>query len=214
MSSSPSSTLSSSVNIAHPSQPLVESVPLLALPASCRQDRMALLERLKTLSFKRGNFVLASGKRSSFYLDARTTAMDSEGARLMGRLLYASLGDQPVHAVGGMAVGAVPLVSSVLVAAASAGQSLQGFFVRKEAKGHGARKQVEGHLAPWMTVVLLEDVVTTGGSTRLAIEAIRAAAPGVRIAGVLSVVNRSMLNPFEDLGIAYHALFSITEFLV
>lgn len=195
------------------------AVTRLVLPAHTAHDRAALLARLKQLSFRRGDFVLASGQRSSFYLDARTTAMDSEGARLIGRLFHTALsetagGGQPVHAVGGMAVGAVPLVSSVLFAAASAGQSLSGFFVRKEAKGHGARRQVEGHLTPWMRVVLLEDVVTTGGSTCQAIAAIRQAAPGVEIAGVLSLVNRAEVNPFADLGIGYQTLFSITEFLV
>ncbi len=155
-------------------------------------------QRLRALllehSVRWGEFTLASGKQSDLYVDARVTLMLPEGLSLAGRLLLdlldESFGPDEIDAVGGMAVGAVPLVSACLVHAAShpRWRGLRGFFVRKEAKGHGLGKRVEGAFRTGDRVVLLEDVVTSGGSSKLAADAVREAGGEVR--RVLAILDR------------------------
>lgn len=172
-----------------------------------------LLQLLKKLSYREGDFVLASGERSSVYLDCRTTALHPEGLRLLGERLYEAARVYQPDSVGGMAVGAVPLVSAVLMAAAERGQQQpRGFFMRKAAKGYGLGRQFEGHLESWMRVVLLEDVITTGQSTRQVIDAISAHYPSIKIAAVLAIVNRRGDNPYADLGIPCQALYQLSDF--
>lgn len=174
---------------------------------------------LRQKSFKTGNFTLASGKKSSWYLDCRVTALSGRGSYLIGQLLYVLLQNQPktqpIDSVGGMVLGAAPLVTAVTSYSAQQGQPLEGFLVRKEAKNYGGGKQIEGNLHPWMRVVLLEDVVTTGGSTQRAIEAIQTSYPSVQIAGVLALVDRNAggAETFSRLGIPYQALYSVQAFL-
>jgi orotate phosphoribosyltransferase len=154
-------------------------------------DRQALLNLILEVSFERRDVVLASGKKSNFYLDLRQTLMRPKGVALAGRLVLARLQTgPPVDAVGGMAVGAVPLVSAVLAAAANdpATDSLLGFFVRKEKKSHGLAKQLEGGFAPGQTVALVEDTTTTGGSTLDALDIVEAA--GGKVARVICLVDR------------------------
>jgi orotate phosphoribosyltransferase len=174
-----------------------------------------LFELIKRLSFKKGDFTLASGQKSNYYIDCRLTTLDGRGSYLIGNLLYKELENLHIDAVGGMSMGADPIVSSITYHSAAAGNPLQGFLVRKEAKGHGAGKQVEGHLAPWMRIVLVEDVVTTGGSTLKAIEAIRRECPSVQIVKILSLVDRNAggKEAFSRLQIPYQALFEVQAFL-
>ena len=174
-----------------------------------------LSEIIQRLSFKKGDFVLASGKRSNYYIDCRTTTLDGRGGFLIGQLFEEFLAPLHLDAVGGMTMGADPIVSSVLYRSADVGRPLQGFLVRKEAKGHGAGKQVEGHLQPWMRVALVEDVVTTGGSTLKAIEAVRRDCPGVQIVQILAIVDRNAggAQVFKDLGIPFQSLYNVDEFL-
>lgn len=174
-----------------------------------------LFQIIKRLSFKRGDFLLASGQRSSYYVDCRLSTLDGRGAYLIGHLLYDRLRPFHADAVGGMTLGADPIISSILYRSAEGGQPLAGFIVRKEAKAHGAGNQIEGHLAPWMRVVLVEDVVTTGGSTLKAIEAIRRAHPSVEIVGVLAIIDRNAggAEAFRNLGIPFQALYNVQAFL-
>jgi len=174
-----------------------------------------LLALLKQLSFRTGNFTLASGKQSSFYLDCRLTTLDAQGSYLLGQLLYERIKPLHVDAVGGMALGAVPLVSGVLYQSALEGRALSGFVVRKEVKGHGTARQIEGHLRPWMRIALVEDVATTGGSTIQAIELIRKTYPQIDIAKVIAIVDRKAGAPerFQALGVPFEALYSIDAFL-
>lgn len=142
-------------------------------------------------SFERREVTLSSGKTSDFYLDLRATLLRPRGAKLAGELVLARLMQGPwVQAVGGMAVGAVPLVSAVLAAAAYHDPSspLLGFFVRKEAKKHGLARRIEGAFEPGQTVALLEDTTTTGGSTLEAVDAVEDA--GGKVARVLCLVDR------------------------
>lgn len=180
--------------------------------AQCYKD---LHQRLKSLSFKAGHFILASGKSSPYYLDCRLTALDGKGSYLIGKLLNQLIEPLHVDAIGGMALGAAPLVTAVTVQSAASGKPLLGFLVRKEAKTHGRGKQIEGHLHPWMRIVLLEDVVTTGGSTAKAIRLIRKEHPSIQIAGVFAVVDRQAggQETFKELGVPYHWLYSFQSFV-
>lgn len=142
-------------------------------------------------SFERREVTLSSGRKSDFYLDLRATLMRPRGLRLAGELVLAKLMQGPwVEAVGGMAVGAVPLVSAILAAAAwhDPESPLLGFFVRKEAKQHGLGRRIEGAFTPGQTVALVEDTTTTGGSTLEAVDAVQEA--GGKVARVLCLVDR------------------------
>ncbi|MFI5320780.1 MAG: orotate phosphoribosyltransferase [Myxococcota bacterium] len=177
--------------------------------------RAELLKLILAVSFERREVTLSSGKKSDFYLDLRTTLMRPLGQRLAGELLLERLmtGGVRVEAVGGMAVGAVPLVSAVLSAAAhhDPATPLLGFFVRKEAKKHGLGRQVEGAFRSGMTVALVEDTTTTGGSTLEALDIVRAA--GGKVARVLCLVDRGegAAEAFAARGVALEPLFTRSD---
>ena len=173
-------------------------------------DRQALLNLILQVSFERKEVTLASGKKSDFYLDLRQTLMRPKGVSLAGRLVLDRLQTgPPVQAVGGMAVGAVPLVSAVLAAAAAdpATDALLGFFVRKEKKSHGLAKQLEGGFAAGQTVALLEDTTTTGGSTLDALEIVESA--GGKVARIICLVDRGegAAEAFAERGVTLEAIF-------
>jgi orotate phosphoribosyltransferase len=172
--------------------------------------RRELLDIILALSFRREKVVLSSGRESDFYLDLRQTLMRPRGAQLAGNLVLERLRNGPaVEAVGGMAVGAVPLVSAVLVAAAVADprDPLVGFFVRKQAKTHGLGRRIEGGFQAGQTVALLEDTVTTGGSTLDALDAVEEA--GGKVVRVLCLVDRGegAADAFAERGITLESLF-------
>lgn len=153
-------------------------------------DREALRRLLRERSVKRGDFVLASGQRSSYYIDCRPTTMSAEGMVLVGKLglqAIRGVGWRP-RALGGLTMGADPVAYAI--AAASYGTDLQmdAFSVRKETKGHGTGRGIEGNFSPGDEVVIVEDVITTGGSARKAISAVEA--EGGKVLGVLAVVER------------------------
>jgi len=172
--------------------------------------RAELLELILDVSFRRQKVTLASGAESDFYLDLRQTLMRPRGLALTGALvLERLLAGPPVDAVGGMAVGAVPLVSAVLAAAAARDPdtALVGFFVRKQAKQHGLAKRIEGGFAAGQTVALVEDTVTTGGSTLDAMDTVEA--EGGKVVRVVCVVDRGegAAAAFARRGIQLEALF-------
>ena len=175
-------------------------------------DREELLELIVRHSFERRKVVLSSGRESDFYLDLRATMMRPRGIELAGKLLFARLqAGARVDAVGGMVVAAVPVVSAVLLAAARSGgvaAELLGFFVRKEVKKHGLGKRIEGAFAAGQTVALVEDAMTTGGSTLEALEAVTAA--GAKVARVLCIVDRSegASDAFRARGLELESLFT------
>ena len=173
--------------------------------------RDELLNLILEVSFERRPVTLASGRQSDFYLDLRQTLMRPRGARLAGVLaLEELLEGPPVASVGGMAVGAVPFVSAILVAAAERDPEtkLLGFFVRKEAKKHGLRRRIEGGFEAGQSVALVEDTTTTGASTLEAAEAVEAA--GGKVARVLCLVDRGegAREAFAERGIELEAIFS------
>lgn len=179
----------------------------LRSPATIRETmpndpRADLLNLIATLSFKLGDFTLASGQKSDYYIDCRTTTLHAEGGRLSGLVFYDLIRERfpQAEAVGGLTMGADPLVSNTASASAwyaiQQGQDpanpmtklLQGFLVRKAEKTHGTGRRIEGFLKPGAQVVIVDDVCTTGGSTITAIEAARES--GMIVAGVLCLVDR------------------------
>jgi orotate phosphoribosyltransferase len=176
--------------------------------------RRELLDLVLEVSFRRERVTLASGAESDFYLDLRQTLMRPRGVALAGALvLDRLLAGPPVQAVGGMAVGAVPLVSAVLAAAAARdpATALLGFFVRKTPKQHGLAKRIEGAFEAGQTVALLEDTVTTGGSTLEALELVEA--EGGKVVRVLCVVDRGegAAEAFAARGVELEALFGRSD---
>ncbi|HMF54403.1 MAG TPA: orotate phosphoribosyltransferase [Edaphobacter sp.] len=159
-------------------------------------DRASLLNLIATHSFRLGGFTLASGQKSDYYIDCRTTTLHAEGGRLSGLLLYDLIRQHFPHAdaVGGLTMGADPLVSNT--ASASAWNHLEhkheplvhGFLVRKAEKTHGTGRRLEGFHKLGAHVVIVDDVCTTGGSTITAIEATKES--GMNVIGVLCLVDR------------------------
>jgi orotate phosphoribosyltransferase len=152
--------------------------------------RDEILELLATRSFRLGEFTLSSGGKSDYYIDCRTTTLHARGAELTGRVfldLIQQLGWQPL-AVGGLTMGADPIVVATSVISSQMGAPIHGFLVRKAEKAHGMGRRVEGFQEKGARVVIVDDVCTTGGSTIQAIEAAREF--GFNITGVACLVER------------------------
>jgi orotate phosphoribosyltransferase len=178
-------------------------------------DRKRLKAVLLERSVRRGDFTLASGAHSSYYVDARTTTMSGIGQMLIGRLGLEALdeaGWRP-RAIGGLTLGADPVAYAIAHAATLDGRELDAFTVRKQAKDHGTGRRIEGGLDAGTTVVVTEDVVTTGGSALRAIEAMAEA--GVTVLGVFAVVDREQggRERLEDAGYTLLSLFTASELL-
>ena len=153
--------------------------------------REELASILRTKSIKRGEFTLSSGKKSDYYLDCRLTTLDPEGALLTGYCILGLLDEMKIKpdAIGGLSMGADPLVTATGVVSAIEKRPLPGFLVRKKAKEHGGQKQIEGMENPrGKKVVIVDDVCTTGGSTQEAIDAVER--EGCEVIGVISLVDR------------------------
>jgi orotate phosphoribosyltransferase len=149
-----------------------------------------LLSLLAERSARRGQFTLASGRQSTLYIDARLTTMSPDGLALIGPLAFGAIRDAKwdVDAIGGLTLGADPVSYAIAYASATTATPLRAFTVRKEAKAHGTGRLIEGPFREGDRVVVIEDVITTGGSALRAVEAIRAA-KGV-VVGVLALVDR------------------------
>lgn len=177
------------------------------------QARARLIDLLRERSVIRGDFVLASGKRSTYYIDARRTTMSGEGQALIGPLGLAALearGWTP-RAVGGLTLGADPVAYAIVHSASVSGKTLNAFTVRKEAKTHGTGRRIEGCFDPGDGVVIIEDVITTGRSALAAIAAV--AAGGGHVLGVLAVVDREEggRREVEATGIPVAVLVTVSE---
>ena len=152
--------------------------------------RDQLLELLATNSFRLGEFTLSSGGKSDYYIDCRTTTLHARGAELTGRVLLDLIQQQgwKPQAVGGLTMGADPIVVATSVISSQAGVPIHGFLVRKAEKAHGMGRRVEGFQEKGARVVIVDDVCTTGSSTIQAIEAAREF--GFNVAGVACLVER------------------------
>lgn len=176
-------------------------------------DHERLARLLAARSARRGNFTLASGRQSSLYIDARLTTMTPDGQALIGRLGLKTMErvGWRADAIGGLTLGADPIAYAICHASADSAHPVRAFTVRKEPKAHGTGKLVEGPLEQGDSVVIVEDVITTGGSAERAVSAVRAA--GAEILGVLALVDREEggREHLESLGLRVHALTSASE---
>jgi orotate phosphoribosyltransferase len=175
-------------------------------------DKQALIALVREKALEFGEFTLASGKKASYYLDCRKVTLDSTGANLIAEGILELLGDFLPDAVGGMAIGADPITAAVITIAGRQGKSLKGFIVRKEAKAHGKGRDVEGPVSSGDRVVIVEDVVTTGGSSLRAIEKVRAA--GLQVQGVVAIIDRleGGAEAFAQQGFQLQTLLTIRDF--
>ena len=163
---------------------------------SLESDRAELAQILRSKSVKTGKFTLASGKESDLYVDCRVTTLDARGAVLVGRVLHDLLRKEEstrglsIGSLGGLTMGADPITLAVAISSSLAGDArpVQAFVVRKEPKGHGRGKRIEGNFTPDQPVVVVDDVITTGDSTLKAIQAIEE--EGGKVAFALILVDR------------------------
>jgi orotate phosphoribosyltransferase len=178
------------------------------------EEHRRLLRLLKNLSYEEGDFLLVSGKRSSFYIDCKETTLNAEGMYLVGHCMLQEVMRLPgIEAVGGVSVGGDPLVCSTVIASYALRSPMPGFFIRKEPKGHGTNRWIEGgkNLRKGMNVLILEDVVTTGGSSLRAIEA--AEAEGLNVKGVIVLLDRleGGREAIESKGYLFKSIFTLND---
>jgi orotate phosphoribosyltransferase len=175
--------------------------------------RQRLIELLQRDALKKGAFTLASGRSSHYYVDGRKVTLSAEGAALIAAGMLEILAGEPkIDAVGGLTMGADPIVGATLALAPGAGLShLRGFLVRKEAKGHGTGKLVEGPLEPGSHVAIVDDVATTGGSSLQAVDAV--AAMECKVVVVIAVLDRleGAAAAFAAQGLPFRSLLTIRD---
>jgi orotate phosphoribosyltransferase len=175
------------------------------------ESRRRLLELFKARAFSFGRFTLASGKESTYYVNSKKALFHSEAVALLGEAIWDRTKDLNVQAVGGLEVGAIPLATAAVLRYHQEGRPLEGFFVRKEAKGHGSKERLEGVLPPGARVAVLDDVLTTGGSVVQAINEVEKA--GGQVVTVVCIVDRlegarELLAPKY----LYQPIFTIRDF--
>lgn len=179
-------------------------------------DKEMLKALIREHALQFGNFTLASGKQATFYLDCRKVTLHPQGANMIGAglldIVTGSEFTQVPDAVGGLAIGADPITASVVVLAGQRGLATRGFMVRKEAKTHGTGKLVEGPVVSGMTCVIVEDVITSGGSALKAAESAKDA--GLQVLGILGVIDRleGGREAIEQAGYTLTTLLTINDF--
>lgn len=187
------------------------------MPFEHRTHRQRAFQLIKERSFGRGEITLASGKKSDFYFNLKPTMMSPEGINVLAELILARLDPLNIDYIGGLEMGAVPLLSPVTQLGFLKGKSLPSFFVRQQAKTHGTMQLVEGLLTEGelkgKKVVILDDVTTTGGSAMIAVN--EAKAMGANVVMVLSVVDREegAREFYRERDVDFDALFSASDFL-
>ncbi|WP_029630726.1 orotate phosphoribosyltransferase [Zavarzinella formosa] len=175
------------------------------------EDTRARLRQLyldRAISF--GNFTLASGKASSYYINSKKVLFHAEAVALLGELLYQATQDLPIKGIGGLEVGAIPMAAAAAMRYHQHGRTIEGFFVRKEAKGHGSKQRVEGEIKAGDHVAVIDDVLTTGGSVVQAIKEVEKI--GAIVDRVICVVDR-LQGAGEALAkYDFRPLFTIKDF--
>lgn len=174
----------------------------------------AMRSRLKELYLARavsfGTFTLASGQTSSYYINSKKVLFHSEAIALLGELLYEATRDLPIQAIGGLEIGAIPMSAAAAMSYHQHGRAIEGFFVRKEAKGHGSKQRLEGEVKAGDSVVVIDDVLTTGGSVVQAIQEVEKL--GARVSRVVCVVDRLQGAREALAGYDFRPLFTIRDF--
>jgi orotate phosphoribosyltransferase len=171
-------------------------------------------DRLKELylarAIQRGQFTLASGKMSTYYINSKKVLFHSEAIALLGELLYEATSDLDIQAIGGLEIGAIPMAAAAAMKYHQMGKIIEGFFVRKQAKDHGSKDRVEGAVKAGDKVVVIDDVLTTGESVMQAIAEVEKI--GAKIVRVICVVDRLQGAKERLAGYDYRPLFSIKDF--
>jgi orotate phosphoribosyltransferase len=176
--------------------------------------RARLAEIIKQKSLLRGTFTLASGATSNYYLDLKPTTFDPEGSALVAEIICGMLAnDSDVDSIGGLELGAVPIVAAVVARSFSTARPVRGFAVRKEKKDHGTAQKIDGAFKPNTTVVLIEDVTTKGGSVMQAVRAVRA--QGATIKKIITIVDREegATANLQKEGLVLAPIFTTSELL-
>lgn len=172
-------------------------------------DRDLLLAGIKEKAVVRGDFVLSSGQRASYYVDLRRVLLDGRLAPVAGRVLLAATDDLSYEAVGGLTLGADPVAGAMMHAAASRGTPVDAFVVRKAGKEHGLQRRIEGPEVAGRRVLAVEDTSTTGGSVLTAVDALQEA--GAEVAGVAVLVDRGAREAVEQRGLPYRCVFTVPD---
>jgi len=173
------------------------------------EDRDELLQRIKDDAVVHGRVVLSSGKEADYYVDLRRVTLASNAAPLVGRVMLDVTKDWDFDAVGGLTLGADPVATAMLHAAATAGRKLDAFVVRKEGKAHGLQRRIEGPDVTGRRVLAVEDTSTTGGSVLTAVDALREA--GATVVGVAVIVERGAADAVAAAGLDYRAAYSLAD---
>lgn len=175
------------------------------------ENKQRLLQLIKDRAYQRGEVLLSSGAKSDFYIDGKKILFNSVAAHLIGEVICDELADVEFDAIGGPAVGALPMVSTVVVSCFHRGIEKEGFFVRPKAKEHGTKNVIEGVLNPGEMTVVVDDVVTSGKSVLKAIDAVEELGAHVKL--VLSIVDRDggAEELFRSRGLEYRSIFSKTD---
>ena len=174
-------------------------------------DRDELLRHIKELAYVPGRVTLSSGMEADYYVDMRRVTLDGAAAPVVGRQMRELVADWDFDAVGGLTLGADPVATAMLHAAAAAGERLDAFVVRKEAKAHGMKRLIEGTNVEGRRVLVVEDTSTTGGSPLRAVEAVRAA--GAEVVGVAVVLDRGAgaEQAVAEAGLEYRYVVGLDE---
>jgi orotate phosphoribosyltransferase len=172
------------------------------------EDTADLIERIKALAIVRGTVTLSSGRTADYYVDLRRVTLDGAVAPLIGRVMRALVTDWEFEAAGGLTLGADPVATAMMHAAAAAGEQLDAFVVRKEGKAHGLQQRIEGPAVTGRRVLAVEDTSTTGASVLTAVAALREA--GANVIGVAVIVDRNTgaKEAVEAAGLPYRAAIS------
>lgn len=172
--------------------------------------KVQLRELYRARAFAFGDFTLASGKKSNYYINSKKVLFHSAAVALLGEALYEATADLDIAGVGGLEVGAIPMAAACVMAYHHHGRELEGFFVRKQAKAHGSKELVEGVLAAGSRVAVIDDVLTTGESVVQAIQAVEAA--GATVARVVCVVDRLQGARERLAGYDFRPIFTVRDF--
>ena len=182
-------------------------------PETPEARRARLLSLLRTRAVKHGDFTLASGRKSSYYVDGRLVTLDHEGAYLIARVILDLLDCEGIEAgaIGGLSIGADPIAGATAAVSYREGAPLSAFIVRKGAKEHGMGRSIEGPLEKGARVVVVDDVITTASSTLKAIRAVED--HGCVVAGVVCVIDREEGGAEALKGYPFFPLFTVSELL-
>ncbi|MBO0776420.1 MAG: orotate phosphoribosyltransferase [Actinobacteria bacterium] len=172
-------------------------------------DRDELLRGIREQAVVHGDFVLSSGQRASWYIDLRRVLLDGRLAPVAGRVMLAAASDLDYEAVGGLTLGADPVATAMLHAAAAQGRALDAFVVRKEGKAHGLQRRIEGPDVAGRRVLAVEDTSTTGASVLAAVQALGEA--GADVVGVAVVVERGARNRIAAQRLPFRAAFELSD---